>query len=381
MTKAASPLDGLVVVELGHSVAAPFAGQILGELGATVIKVENPDGGEDARSWGPPFWEGSSATFQSLNRDKLGVTVNLKDAAELERLRRYILERADIVIQNMRPGLVDKFGLGATLRDHKPALIYCNLGAFGAVGPMRLKPGYDPLMQAAGGIMSMTGEDGRPPVRVGPSIVDMASGMWAVIGVLSALRRRDATGLGCVVDTSLYETALAWMTVPSALYRASGKVPGRTGSEVSMIAPYKAFPAADGFLMIAAGNDNLFGRLARALGRPEWITDPRFRTNPDRVDNRYELNRLVQEVVGQTTRAELLERLDAAGVPCAPLQSVAEMLADPQTRALGMEQTSPDGRLSVMGLPLSFDGERPQFRRSPPKLGEHNDHVFDGIEV
>jgi crotonobetainyl-CoA:carnitine CoA-transferase CaiB-like acyl-CoA transferase len=224
--------------------------------------------------------------------------------------------------------------------------------------------------------MSITGEEGRPPVRVGPSIIDMAAGMWSVIGILAALNRRAATGEGCEVDTSLFETALAWMTVPAALYASSGECQRRTGSEAAMLAPYKAYKARDDYIVIAAGNDNLFRRLAQALSKPEWIGDPRFRTNGDRVVNRATLNDMVDQIVGTATRAEWVERLEKAGVPCAPIQAVDEMLAHPQTRALEMVQRSPDGRFTIMGLPLSFDGVRPPFRASPPALGEHTAEVM-----
>jgi len=292
------PLAGITVIELGHSVAAPFAGQILGDLGARVIKVENPDGGDDARAWGPPFWHGSSATFQSLNRNKLSVAVDLKNAEECARLRALILREADVVLQNMRPGLVARLGIDdASLRAESRRLVYCNLGAFGAGSPMQDKPGYDPLMQAFGGIMSVTGEAGRPPVRVGPSIVDMGAGLWAVVGILAALQSRHTTGDGCTVDTSLYETALSWMTVPVALQLASGNEPGRSGSEAAMIVPYKAFRARDRYLVIAAGNDALFRRLADVLGHAEWASDADFRDNASRVKNRERLNAMIDELV------------------------------------------------------------------------------------
>lgn len=367
------PLAGLTIVELGHSVAAPFGGQILASMGATVLKVEAPEKGDDARSWGPPFWHGAAALFQSLNREKLTACIDLKDPEELAALRRFILEHADAVLQNMRPGLVERFGIGGELVQEKPSLIYCNVGAFGNIGPLAGRPGYDPLMQAFGGIMSITGEEGQAPVRVGPSIIDMATGMWAAIGILAAVRKRNIDGKGCVVDTSLFETALAWMTVPSALYLASGKVPKRTGSEAAMLAPYKAFKAADGYLIVAAGNDNLFNRLTGALNRPDLVSDPRFRTNSDRVAHREELNALIGDIISGRTRAEWIERIEAAGVPCAPLQDTAEVLGHPQTKALGMLQESPDGKFNIMGLPLRFGGRRPPFRRSPPSLDQHGE--------
>ena len=373
------PLAGITVVELGHSVAAPYAGQVLGDLGARVIKVENPQGGDDARAWGPPFWHGSSATFQSLNRNKESVAVDLKDAAERARLRRLVVEQADVVVQNLRPGTVERYGLGEALRAESPRLVYCNLGAFGREGPWKDKPGYDPLMQAFGGIMSVTGEAGRAPVRVGPSIIDMGSAMWAVIGILAALRTRDATGEGCVVDTSLFETSLAWMTVPIAMYMASGRDPGRSGSEAAMIVPYKAYRARDRYLVIAAGNDALFARLCAALERPQWVADERFATNAARVKHREALNALIDEVVAQADAAEWGARLDRAGVPCAPLQAVSEVLAHAQTHAVEMVRPVPDGSMQLVGLPLRFDGERPALRSAPPALGADNERVFPRV--
>jgi len=233
------PLDGITVIELGHSVAAPYACEVLGDLGADVIKIEKADG-DDARSWAPPYWGTMSATFQSLNRNKRSVVVNLKDRAERDRLRRLIVERADVVVSNLRPGSAADFGLdGDTLRRAKPALIYCNIGAFGAKGPLNNRPGYDPLMQAFGGLMSVTGEPAQRPVRVGTSIIDMAAGMWAVIGVLAALLAQRDAGRGSTVDTSLYETALGWMCYHAANFQASGELPRQQGSGAAMIVPYR----------------------------------------------------------------------------------------------------------------------------------------------
>jgi crotonobetainyl-CoA:carnitine CoA-transferase CaiB-like acyl-CoA transferase len=342
-----------------------------------VIKVENPINGDDARSWGPPFWEGASACFQSLNREKLSITVDFKNSEQLEDLKRLIDTEADIVVQNQRPGLLHRFGLdGKSLRSSKPSLIYCNIGAFGAEGPLRSKPGYDPLMQAFSGIMSITGEEGREPVRVGPSIIDIAAGMWSCIGLLAALHERNQTGIGCEVDTSLYETALAWMTVPSAMHLASGAVPARTGSEVGMLAPYKVYRAADDYLVIAAGNDNLFGRLCDVLGVPEWKTDHRFASNPERVNNRKVLNESIQDIIEQESRDDWIRRLDEGGVPNTPLQSFDQVVEHPQTKALGMLQKSPDSGMTLMGVPLSFNGTRPGYRKNPPQLGEHNRSVL-----
>jgi crotonobetainyl-CoA:carnitine CoA-transferase CaiB-like acyl-CoA transferase len=380
MTSEASstlPLSGITVVELGHSIAAPYAGEILGDLGADVIKIEKMDGGDDARKWAPPYWGAMSATFLSFNRNKRSVVVNLRDQAERERLRRLILDRADVVVQNLRPGLAAELGLDAdALRAIKPSLIYCTIGAFGAAGPLKDRPGYDPLMQAFGGVMSVTGEPQHAPVRAGTSIIDMATGMWSVIGMLAALLQRREHGHGTSIDTSLFETALGWMCYHAANYQASGKLPQRHGSGVGMIAPYRGYETKDGFIMIAAGNDKLFAALARVLGHPEWIDDPRFRTNPDRVKNKDALYGSIEELIAARTTKEWAAVLDEAGVPNAPMQTIDQVLEHPQTKALGIVQDSPQGDISLVGLPISFDGARPAFRQAPPALGAHTAEIL-----
>ncbi len=363
------PLAGITVCELGHSVAAPFAAQVLGDLGASVMKIEKP-GGDDARRWGPPFWEGESAIFQTLNRNKGSAALDLRDPEQRAALRRFIIDECDVVLQNMRPGQVEELGIdGAALLAAKPGLIYCNLGAFGGVGPLADRPGYDPLMQAFGGMMSVTGEEGRPPVRVGVSIVDMGTGLWAVIGILAALRRRAETGQGGIVDVSLFETAAAWMSVPAAQYLAGGVLPERKGSGAQGIVPYRAYRTADGDLVVAAGNDALFGRLCRALGRQEWLTDARFASNPDRVAHEALLYGMIETEMLARSNAEWTAIFEAAGLPCAPAQNVAQMLAHPQTEALGLLQAMPDSDVRAIGLPLRFDGVRPEPRAKPPALG------------
>ncbi len=367
------PLAGVVVVELGHSVAAPYAGQILGDLGAEVIKVEKP-AGDDARHWGPPFVDGAAATFQGLNRNKRSLALDLRDAAQFARLNALIDARADVVLQNMRPGQVEQLQLdAATLRARKPALVYCNLGAFGAKGPLAERPGYDPLMQAFSGIMSVVGEPGGAPVRVGPSIVDMGSGMWAAMGIVSLLLRRKDTGEGGVVDVSLFETAAAWMTMYSAQHLADGSIPGKNGSGQAGIAPYRAYRTKDADLVVAAGNNELFRRLSKVVGHPGWPEDPRFADNPARVRNSAALYAMLEDCFATRTNAEWIALLDAAGVPCAPVQDVKGMLAHPQTQALGIAQAVPGSSIPLIGLPMSLDGVRPQPRSAAPKLGEMNE--------
>jgi len=372
----ALPLEGMTVVEICHSVAGPYAGMILAGLGAELIKVENPDHGDHARGWGPPYWHGTSSVFQCLNRDKLGITCDLGDTGQLRELRQLIIDRADVVIQNLRPGTLERYGLsGEELLREKPSLVFCNLGAYGRCGPLSDKPGYDPLMQAFGGLMSVTGEQGSGPVRIGPAVVDMGSGMWAVIGILAALVRRRTTGGGAVVDTSLFETAVAWMTVPVAAYLASGEIRRPMGSGIAEIVPHQAFATSDGYIMVAAGNDSLFRRLAKELGCEQWADDPRFATNDGRVRHRDGLISAMESIFAEHPTAIWSDRLDEAGVPSAPIQSVDQVVAHAQTQALGIIQQAPGLAMDLVGLPLCFDGRRPPFRRVAPRVGQHNESL------
>jgi crotonobetainyl-CoA:carnitine CoA-transferase CaiB-like acyl-CoA transferase len=373
----ASPLTDLAVIEIGHSVAAPYAGQIMADLGATVIKIENPNGGDDARHWVPPAWQDSSAVFQTINRNKYSACFDLKDHESKRRVRE-LIAHADIVVQNLRPGLVEKYGLdSATVRAENRRLIYCNLGAFGSVGPLRDSTGYDPLVQAFSGIMSVTGEAGRPPIRVGPSIIDMGAGLWCVIGILAAVVRRQQTGEGCTVDTSLYETGIAWMNIPLATSIASGRDAGKSGSETPMLAPYRAFKASDRYIVVAAGNDNLFRRLCQVVGRPDWAADARFVSNAHRVANRVALNDLLDELIGSQPERFWTEKLTAVGVPCAPLQTPMEVLDHPQTQALGIMGSAGVGGMNVVGSPLRFDGSRPAIHKAAPTLGADTDQALE----
>ena len=279
----------------------------------------------------------------------------------------------------MRPGAIDKLGLGAqALRAEKPALITCDLGAYGRTGPLRERPGYDPLMQAHGGIMSVTGVDGGEPVRVGVSIVDQGAGMWAALGILAALNRRHVTGEGCHVSTSLFETAIGWMAPHIGGYLSGGAMRRPLGSGVTEIVPHQAFPTADGHIMVAAGNDNLFRALCDAIERTELMSDERFATNSKRVENRRVLIPMLEDIFRAKPSAEWQSRLDAAGVPAAPIENVAQVIASKQTEALGILQRAPDLDMTLTGLPLEFDGKRPPYRFSAPKLGEHNSLLETG---
>ena len=369
------PLEGIRVVEIAQNLAGPFAAEILAHLGADVVKVERPEGGDDARGWGPPFWRGISPAYLAMNANKRGITVDLKDPQDVAWLASYVA-RADVLIQNLRPGVVEELGLGAdALMARNPRLIYCSLRAFGLTGPMRLHPGYEPMVQAFSGLMMMNGDEGGPPTRIGTSILDFGTGMWATIGTLAALLQRQHTGRGCVVDTSLLETGLAWLTGHFATYRVSGEVPPRHRTGSNRIVPFQGFETRTGPLIVAAGNDRLFAKLAQELGRPEWAGDPRFQTNAARCDNRDVLLPEIEAIMLSRTKGEWLDRLEQAGIPCAPIHTMPEVLAHAQTAATGMVQPVPGSDLELMGLPISFDGKRPAIRRAPPALGEHDREI------
>jgi crotonobetainyl-CoA:carnitine CoA-transferase CaiB-like acyl-CoA transferase len=306
----------------------------------------------------------------------------LRDAAQRECLARFIVERADVVLQNLRPGQIEALGLGSdALLARKATLVYCNVGAFGAGGPLAGRPGYDPLMQAFGGIMSVVGEEGQEPVRVGPSIIDMGTAMWAVTGIVAALYRRRETGRGGLVDVSLFETAAAWMSMFSAQYLASGTLPRKNGSGQAGIVPYRAYATSDGHLVVAAGNDGLFRKLCAVLGHPQWAEEPRFCSNPQRVQNAAPLDAMIEAEMAGRSSADWIAALDQAGVPCAPVQDVRQMLEHEQMRALGLLQPVPGSSVPLIGLPIRFDGERSAPRSGPPRLGEHSRMVLGEVNT
>jgi crotonobetainyl-CoA:carnitine CoA-transferase CaiB-like acyl-CoA transferase len=374
------PLDGVRVVELGQALAGPLAGVILADLGADVIKVEKPDGGDDARLWGPPFVDGDSVSFHSNNRAKRSITLDIKSAADVERLTA-LVQHADILIQNLRPGIVEACGIGPeAMLAVNPQLIYCSIWAFGHQGPLKLAPGFDPLLQCYGAVVSLTGRPDDPPTFCAPAINDTATGMWCVIGALAALKQREATGKGCVVDTSLFESAVAWVQGPLNSFGVTGKLPQRHGAASATLAPYQIFETADRPICIAAGNDRLFVKLAQAMGCPEWLEDPRFRDGRQRAANREALAAVMQPVLLGCTRRDWLGIIGEAGVPVAPVNDIADLAQSEQLQAMDMMRTLPGSDLRVVGLPVSFDGQRPHPLADSPKLGEHNTEIF-GVPV
>ena len=369
-------LEGVRVIELGANLAGPVAGEILAHMGADVLKVERPEG-DDARAWGPPFWKGTSPGFVAVNANKRSITVDLKDKDAVQALIDLVGE-ADVLIQNMRPGALDALGLGAsTLTKKYPKLVYCSVWAFGGSGPLKLKPGYEPLLQAFSGLMMVNGGEGDPPTRVGVSILDYGTGMWTAIGALAGLVRRAATGKGCVVDSSLFETGLAWLKGFYVSYQSSGHMPERHRTGSNRVVPFEAFETATGPIIIAAGNDRLFVKLAKVVGHPEWSTDPRYATNGARVSHKDELIDLIAKIIVTRSKGEWIDALEAEGVPCGVINALPEAVAHPQAEALGIVQPVPgDEDLRLIALPLTFDGVRPGIRRAPPKkIGEHDHEV------
>jgi len=363
-------LSGLRVLELGQVLAGPFAGAIFADLGAEVLKIERVEGGDDGRRMGTPFRGEDSLIFQVFNRGKRSLAIDLKSEAgraELEALA----ATADIMLHNLRPGAAEALGIGgAAMCARHPRLIYCEMSAFGHIGPERLRPGYEPLLQAYSGLSSINGGPDDPPMRMGASICDQGTGMWAAIGALSLLQRRHATGRGGIVSVSLLETGLSWAASKIDALMNQDLPPQRHRSGHPDFVPYEAFDAADGPFLICVGNDRLFVKLCGVLDRPEWPSDPRYATNRARLRNRDALVEGLTAVLATRSRTAWIAALEAAGVPCAPIHSLSEAIDQPQVRALGIIQKVPGEGFTLTGLPVSFDGVRPEIAGPAPRLGE-----------
>ena len=390
MSSKTGPLSHVKVLDLSRILAAPWAGQILADLGAEVIKVERPGAGDDTRSWGPPFLKDAKGTdtneagyYLAVNRGKRSITVSL-EKPEGQRIIRELALTADIVLENYKAGTLARYGLDeASLRKVNPRLIYCSVTGFGQSGPRRDQPAYDFLIQALGGLMSVTGEkDGRPgggPQKVGVPIVDLMTGMYAAVSVLAALARRNESGKGDSIDIAMLDVQVAMLSNQAMNYLVSGKVPKRNGNSHPNIQPQDVYACADGDVILVVGNDGQFAKLCEVFGRTEWVGDERFATNAQRVRNIGELSGKLRELFAGWKRERLIAALDAAGVPCGAINSVAEVFKDPQIQARGMLQhvRHPSGvDVPQLSTPMRFADAALEIQTAPPLLGQHSDDIL-----
>jgi len=379
MSEPQAPLAGVTIVDFSRVLSGPYCTMLLADMGAHVIKVEQPGRGDDTRAWGPPFVNGESAYFLSVNRNKHSVTLDLKHDAVRPVLER-LLARADVVVENFRPATMDRLGLGyEALARQWPRLIYCSISGFGQNGPRRDEPGYDAVAQAEGGLMSITGEAGGSPYRLGVAISDIVTGMFAAQGILLALLARGRTNAGQRVDVSLLDATAALLTYQASYYFATGRPAGRMGNRHPTIAPYDTFAAADGEFVLAVGNDQQWRRCCAVIGRDDLGVDERFASNARRVANYDALRDMVTPLFRMRPRAELIASLRAAGVPCGSVRDVAQALADPQLEARQMIEWVEHvaaGHLRVLGVPVKLSATPGAVRTAPPALGQHTETVL-----
>lgn len=374
------PLDGLVVLDLSRILAGPTCTQLLGDLGAEVIKIENLSG-DDTRAWGPPFATGPdgqptdlSAYFLSINRNKKSVAVDLTDAGVQTALRD-LAGRADVVIENFKPGGLRRYGLDhETLCAAYPGLVYCSISGFGQTGPNRDKPGYDLMAQGYGGIMSITGAAGDEPMKVGVGVADVVCGLYAATGILAALRHRDATGEGQHIDLALVDSTMSWLANQGLNYLTSGISPVRAGNAHPNIVPYQVFATADGYVIVAVGNDSQYARFCDYLGQPGWATDPRFATNTARLANRDTLVQMIEAELARRSMQDVIDGLETRRVPVGPVNTIEQALESDQAQARGMTITLPApqtaaGEVRLLGNPLKFSRTPVSYRRAPPATG------------
>jgi formyl-CoA transferase len=372
------PLHGVRVLDLSRVLAGPYCTMVLGDLGADVIKVEPPEG-DETRAWGPPFVAGESAYYLCINRNKRGMVVDLK-TDEGRVLLRDLAMKSDVLVENFRPGTLARFGLDyETLRSDHPRLVYCSISGFGQTGPLRDRPGYDFMIQAMGGLMSVTGDPDGEPMKVGVAAADMFAGQYAVIAILAALQAREQTGEGQYIDIALFDSQLGWLANVASNFLISGDLPKRYGNAHPNIVPYQSFTAADGWFALAVGNDKQFARLCELIGQPEWGTDKRFVTNAARVTHRDELVALLGNTFALRRVDEWLSVLEAAGIPCGPINTLDKAFAEPQVSAREMLVTMEHpavGDLPLVGSPLKFSKTPVKYRLPPPRLGEHTDEIM-----
>lgn len=375
----AGPLAGMRVIELAHIMSGPICGMMLADMGADVIKVEKTPDGDDSRRFSPILPCGESASFMIVNRNKRGIGLNLKTEGGRDVLRR-LLADADVVIENYRAGTMEKFGLGyEVLKELNPGLIYCSISGFGRTGPFADKGGFDLIAQGMSGMMSMTGEEGRPPIKAGSPVADINAGILAALGIAAAYANKLRTGQGQIVDTSLFEAGLQQMYWPAANYFADGSILPKMGSANSTSAPYQVFPSSDGWINIGAANQNNYERLLDVLQMPALAADARFQTNAGRMEHRTELVALLSEKLATRTTAQWMEKFDAVGLPAGPVLGIAEAMSHEQTIARDMTVTTEHpvaGTVQGIGLPIHFSGLASSSSRPPPMLGEHTVEVM-----
>jgi crotonobetainyl-CoA:carnitine CoA-transferase CaiB-like acyl-CoA transferase len=374
-----TPLAGIVVLDFSRVLSGPYCTMQLADLGARVIKIEQPGRGDDTRAWGPPFIQEESAYFLSINRNKESLALDLKHEAA-PAIVRALLARADVVVENFRPGTMARLGLdAATVTKSQPRLVYCSISGFGQTGPRHAEPGYDAMMQAEGGLMSITGAADGPPFRLGVAIADIATGLFAAQGVLAALHARERTGRGQYVDVAMLDSVVALLTYQAGIAFATGATPARLGNRHPSIAPYDTFTASDGDFVLSVGNDDQFRRLAEMLGSPEIAADPRYATNASRVTHYGALRPVLQALFASWTRETLVRELTRAGVPSGAVRSVVETLADPQLDARDMIVALPHatlGEVRVLGNPLKMSETPPAISSAPPTLGQHTRSIL-----
>ena len=375
------PLAGTRVVDLTRILAGPLCTMMLGDMGAEVIKVEPPDKGDDTRGWGPPFVAGEAAYFLGVNRNKRSLTLNMAAPAG-QKILAGLVEKADVLIDNFRIGTLEKWGFtDAWFEQHAPRLVRCSITGYGSTGPKAALPGYDFILQAESGLMSICGEPDGGPTKYGVAIVDVCTGMLASNSILAALNARHRTGKGQKVELSLYETSLAMLINVASNYLTAGRNAGRFGNGHPSIVPYTTYQAADAMVAIGIGNERQFGRVAEVLGHPEWAKDPRFTSNRARVENRDVIDGFINEALSHDDADVWLDKLKAVGVPSGRINSVADALDDPHTAARDMIETvehSTIGALKMLGIPFKFSDTACSVRRAPPTLGQHNDEILKG---
>ncbi len=375
------PLQGIRVLDLSRVLAGPYCTMVLGDLGADVIKVEPPEG-DETRGWGPPFAGGESAYYLCVNRNKRGMVVNLK-TEEGKNILRELAVRSDVLVENFRPGTLERFGLDfETLHELNPKLIYCSITGFGQTGSMKDKPGYDFMIQASGGLMSITGEPEGEPMKTGVAVVDLFAGQNAIVAILAALQARALTGEGQHLDIALFDSQLGWLANVASNFLISGNLPKRHGNAHPNIVPYQSFQARDGWFAIAVGNDRQFSRLCDLLGKPELGMDEKFATNSARVQNREEIIAVLSAIFKTTSVSEWLQKLDEAGIPCGPINNFEQVFSMPQVkeREMLVQMEHPTiGALSLVGSPLKMGGTPVEYRLSPPLMGEHTEYVLKNL--